>query len=114
AVPPRGLQRVQPREPVEPGQLVEQLELRTGYVDRDRSADRAAGAEVFVLARENSPSGVATSSTAWSSISVMQVPKLIRPPTEATPAEAVAAHGRPRALPDDFLRQASTRLGVMS
>jgi hypothetical protein len=37
---------------------------------------------------------------------VMQAPKLIRPPTDATPAEA-AARGRPRALPDDFLREAS-------
>src|SRR3954465_6396420 len=45
---------------------------------------------------------------------VMQVPKLIRPPTDATPAEAAAARGRPRALPDDFLREASIRLGIMS
>src|SRR5690349_1184891 len=45
---------------------------------------------------------------------MMQVQKLIRPPTEATPAEAVAARRRPRALPDDFLREASTRLGIMS
>jgi len=45
---------------------------------------------------------------------VMQVPKLIRPPTDATPAEAAAARGRPRALPDDFLREASARLGIMS
>jgi len=44
----------------------------------------------------------------------MQVPKLIRPPTDATPAEAAAAGGRPRALPDDFLREASARLGIMS
>src|SRR6476659_7282542 len=44
----------------------------------------------------------------------MQVPKLIRPPTDATPAEAAAARGRPRALPDDFLREASARLGIMS
>src|SRR3954469_17612546 len=44
----------------------------------------------------------------------MQVPKLIRPPTDATPAEAAAARGRPRALPDDFLREASVRLGIMS
>jgi serine/threonine-protein kinase len=44
----------------------------------------------------------------------MQVPKLIRPPTEATPAEVAAARGRPRALPDDFLRQASARLGIIS
>jgi len=42
----------------------------------------------------------------------MQVPRLIRPPTETTPAEAGAA--RRRALPDDFLREASTRLGIMS
>ena len=39
---------------------------------------------------------------------------LIRPPTEPTPAEAGAARGRPRALPDDFLREASARLGIMS
>src|SRR6186997_2825373 len=45
---------------------------------------------------------------------VMQVPKLIRPPTDVTPAEAAAARGRPRPLPDDFLREASTRLGIMS
>ena len=44
----------------------------------------------------------------------MQVPKLIRPPTDSTPAESVAARGRPRALPDDFLREASARLGIMS
>src|SRR5688500_4503358 len=45
----------------------------------------------------------------------MQVPKLIRPPTDATPAEAAAAAGgRQRALPDDFLREASARLGIMS
>src|SRR6185503_12692559 len=43
----------------------------------------------------------------------MPVPKLIRPPTDATPAEA-AARGRARALPDDFLREASARLGIMS
>src|SRR6185436_1838363 len=40
--------------------------------------------------------------------------KLIRPPTDATPAEAAAAGRRPRALPDDFLREASARLGIMS
>src|SRR5687767_6060761 len=45
---------------------------------------------------------------------VAQVSKLIRPPTDATPAEAAAARGRPRALPDDFLREASARLGIMS
>jgi len=45
---------------------------------------------------------------------VVQVPKLIRPPTDATPAEAAAARGRPRALPDDFLREASARLGIMT
>ena len=45
---------------------------------------------------------------------MVQVPKLIRPPTDATPAEAAAARGRPRALPDDFLREASARLGIMS
>jgi serine/threonine-protein kinase len=45
---------------------------------------------------------------------VVQVPKLIRPPTDPTPAEAAAARGRPRALPDDFLREASARLGIMS
>ena len=44
----------------------------------------------------------------------MQVPKLIRPPTDATPADAPGASGRPRALPDDFLREASARLGIMS
>ena len=44
----------------------------------------------------------------------MQVPKLIRPPTDATPAEAAGADGRPRALPDDFLREASARLDIMS
>src|SRR5215208_1811856 len=44
----------------------------------------------------------------------MQVPKLIRPPTDATPTEAAAARGRPRALPEDFLREASARLGIMS
>jgi eukaryotic-like serine/threonine-protein kinase len=44
----------------------------------------------------------------------MPVPKLIRPPSDATPAEAAAARGRPRDLPDDFLREASTRLGIMS
>ena len=45
---------------------------------------------------------------------VMQGPKLIRPPTGATPAEAVGRGGRSRALPDDFLREASARLGIMS
>src|SRR6187551_1707085 len=44
----------------------------------------------------------------------MQVPKLIRPPTDATPAQGAAARGRLRALPDDFLREASARLGIMS
>ena len=44
----------------------------------------------------------------------MQVPKLIRPPTDATSAEAAAAPGRPRTLPDDFLREASARLAIMS
>ena len=44
----------------------------------------------------------------------MQVPKLIRPPTDATPAEAAAAGSRQRALPDDFLREASARLGIFS
>jgi len=44
----------------------------------------------------------------------MQNPKLIRPPTDVTPAAAVAARGRPRALPDDLLREASARLGIMS
>src|SRR3954467_8703482 len=44
----------------------------------------------------------------------MPVPKLIRPPTDATTAEAAAARDRPRALPDDFLREASARLGIMS
>jgi serine/threonine-protein kinase len=45
---------------------------------------------------------------------VTQVPKLIRPPTDATPTEAAAAGGRRRALPDDLLREASARLGIMS
>src|SRR6187549_2167888 len=45
---------------------------------------------------------------------VMQVPKLIRPPTDATPVETAAARRQPRALPDDFLREASARLGIMS
>ena len=44
----------------------------------------------------------------------MPVPKLIRPPTVATPAEAATTGGRPRALPDDFLQEASARLGIMS
>lgn len=44
----------------------------------------------------------------------MPTAKLIRPPTDATPADAVAARGRPRALPDDLLRAASARLGIMS
>ena len=44
----------------------------------------------------------------------MQVPKLIRPPTDATSAEAAAAPGRSRALPDDFLREASARLDITS
>src|SRR3954469_1425809 len=43
----------------------------------------------------------------------VQVPKLIRPPTEATPVDAAAAR-RPRPLPDDFLGEASARLGIMS
>ena len=43
----------------------------------------------------------------------MPVPKLIRPPTDAT-TEAPAARARPRALPDDFLREAAARLGIMS
>jgi hypothetical protein len=41
------------------------------------------------------------------------VQKLIRPPTDATPADATR-RGRTRELPDDFLREASTRLGIMS
>jgi eukaryotic-like serine/threonine-protein kinase len=45
---------------------------------------------------------------------VMRAPKFIRPPTDVTPADVAAARGRPRALPDDFLREASTRLGIMS
>ena len=45
---------------------------------------------------------------------VMPVPKLIGPPSDATPAGAAAARGRPRALPDDFLREASARLGIIS
>src|SRR5215203_79047 len=44
---------------------------------------------------------------------VMPTPKFIRPPTDATPVEAVAKRG-PRALPDDLLREASARLGIMS
>ena len=44
----------------------------------------------------------------------MQVPKLIRPPTDVTAVEAVATRGRSHTLPDDFLRQASTRLRIMS
>ena len=44
----------------------------------------------------------------------MKNPKLIRPPTDATPAASTGARGRPRALPDDFLREASARLGIMS
>lgn len=44
----------------------------------------------------------------------MPVPRLIRPPTDATPADPGAARGRPRALPDDLLREASARLGIMS
>jgi hypothetical protein len=43
----------------------------------------------------------------------MPDPKLIRPPTDHTAAEVAAARGR-RALPDDFLREASIRLGIMS
>ena len=45
---------------------------------------------------------------------VAQAPKLIRAPTSATPVEAGAARDRRRALPDDFLREASARLGIMS
>ena len=45
---------------------------------------------------------------------VVPVPRLIRPPSDATPADAAAARGRPRALPDDFLREASARLGIVS
>ena len=45
---------------------------------------------------------------------VKQVPKFIPPPIDATPAEAAVARGRPRPLPDDFLREASARLGIMS
>jgi serine/threonine-protein kinase len=44
----------------------------------------------------------------------MQAPRLIRPPTDPTPAETVAARAQPRPLPDDFLREASARLGIMS
>ena len=50
----------------------------------------------------------------YTDLAVMQVPKHIRPPTDATPAGAVAARGLPRALPDDVLREASARLGIMS
>lgn len=45
---------------------------------------------------------------------VMQPPRFIRPPTDATPAEAAAAQGGPRALPNDVLQEASVRLGIMS
>ena len=45
---------------------------------------------------------------------VMPVPKHIRPPTDADPTEDAAGRGRPRALPEDFLREASARLGIMS
>jgi eukaryotic-like serine/threonine-protein kinase len=44
----------------------------------------------------------------------MPVPRLIRPPSAGTPGEETAARGRPRALPDDLLREASARLGIMS
>jgi hypothetical protein len=44
----------------------------------------------------------------------MPVPKLIRPPTVATPAETGTTGGRPRALPNEVLREASARLGIMS
>ena len=45
---------------------------------------------------------------------MIQVPKLIRPPTDATPAGGPATGSRRPALPDDFLREASARLGIMS
>ena len=44
----------------------------------------------------------------------MPVPKLIRPPTDLTRVGEAVARGRPRDLPDDFLREASARLGIMS
>jgi eukaryotic-like serine/threonine-protein kinase len=43
----------------------------------------------------------------------MTMPRLIGPQTDATPVVAAARRG-PRALPDDFLREASARLGIMS
>ena len=55
-----------------------------------------------------------TSNDRTLSRAVMPVPKLIRPPTDPTPSEPAARRGRPRDLPDDFLREASARLGVMS
>ncbi len=45
---------------------------------------------------------------------VVDVPRLIRSPTDATPVEVAAARRRPRALPDDILREASARLGIMA
>ena len=41
-------------------------------------------------------------------------PQLIRAPTDATPTEAAGKRGGPRGLPDDFLREASARLGIMA
>jgi len=43
---------------------------------------------------------------------MIPTPKLIRPPTDATPADR--ARDRPRVLPEDLLREASTRLGIMA
>ncbi len=44
----------------------------------------------------------------------MPDPDLIGPPPGTTPAELAASRGRRRALPDDLIREASRRLGVMS
>lgn len=55
-----------------------------------------------------------TSSDRTLTRAVLPVPKTIRPPSDATPAEAAGARGRLRALPDDLLREASARLGILS
>ena len=44
----------------------------------------------------------------------MPAPQLIGPPVRSTPAELKGSRGGRRALPDDLLRQASSRLGTMS
>jgi eukaryotic-like serine/threonine-protein kinase len=42
-------------------------------------------------------------------------PKLIAPPADSTPADRAARRNKtPRAIPDDLLREASARLGIMS